>query len=212
MSDTYSNKERELLETLINSLVVALKNARSFDSITRLNQELKDKNAALGTALKNLRAEIKKVEILEGIKENLKNNGDVNETAGDGLMVLFLSEDKKLNALEAVRTAVIIQKESARISKDITSLYKPLQINIGINSGKALVGAARFDSITDSRWTYTASGSLINVAARIGTLATGGQTLLSKNTAERISGHYPLKNLGLFRFKNVKEKVEVFQL
>jgi class 3 adenylate cyclase len=29
------------------------------------------------------------------------NNGDVNETAGDGLMVLFLDEDKVKNALGA---------------------------------------------------------------------------------------------------------------
>ena len=34
------------------------------------------------------------------------NNGDVNETAGDGLMVLFLNDDKQANALEAVRTAI----------------------------------------------------------------------------------------------------------
>jgi len=58
MSDTYSNKERELLETLINSLVVALKNAKSFESILDLNRDLEEKNIALENALENLRAEM----------------------------------------------------------------------------------------------------------------------------------------------------------
>ncbi len=278
MADAYSAKERELLETLINTLALALKNAQSFQSILSLNRDLEEKNAALGTALDNLRAEMEKVEILESVKDNLSkfvphavsraitksptgkmpvsqnhglsvlfldiegytrlceklggsevnsivekhfsvfmdaihaNQGDVNETAGDGLMVLFLNEDKKANALSAVQTAQTIQSETTRISQEIFSLYKPLAINIGINSGKALVGAAKFDSITGSRWTYTARGSLVNIAARIGALAKGGQTLLSKNTADRIADQTRLNNLGKFELKNVKDKVEVFQL
>ena len=140
------------------------------------------------------------------------NNGDVNETAGDGLMVLFLDEDKTTNALNAVGTAQIIQEEAARISADISSLYKPLDINIGINSGSALVGAAKFDSIAGSRWTYTARGSLINVAARIGAIAKGGQTLLSEATAIRVMDRMDLRNLGQFELRNVKDKAEVYQL
>ncbi|MEN8247023.1 MAG: adenylate/guanylate cyclase domain-containing protein [Thermodesulfobacteriota bacterium] len=278
MADTYSAKERELLETLINSLVVALKNAKSFESILDLNQNLAEKNIALETALKNLKAEMRKVEILESVKENLGkfvphavssaiersptghmpesrnhdlsvlfldiegytklteklggrevntiiekhfsvfmdaihvNNGDVNETAGDGLMVLFLEKDQTTNAMDAVHTAVTIQKETARIGKEIFSLYKPLSVNIGINSGTALVGAAKFDSITGSRWTYTARGSLVNVAARIGALATGGQTFLSRTTADHVIDQIHLKNLGKFELKNVKEPTEVFLL
>jgi class 3 adenylate cyclase len=140
------------------------------------------------------------------------NNGDVNETAGDGLMVLFLEGDQTTNAMDAVRTAIAIQKETDRIGKGIFSLDKPLKINIGINSGSALVGAAKFDSITGSRWTYTARGSLVNVAARIGALATGGQTLLSRPTADRVSDHIQMNKLGKFELKNVKERTEVFQL
>jgi len=278
MADTYSTRERELLETLVNSLVVALQNAKSFESILNLNQDLEEKNTALESALKNLRAEMKKVEILEGVKDNLSkfvpqavsraieksptgtmpvsqnhdlsvlfldiegfttlteklggrevntiiekhfsvfmdaihaNNGDVNETAGDGLMVLFLDKDPKTNALNAVRTAITIQEETARIGKDAFSLHKPLKINIGINSGSALVGAAKFDSITGSRWTYTARGSLVNVAARVGALATGGQILLARSTADRVRDQVQLKNMGQFKLKNVKAPTEVFQL
>ena len=79
------------------------------------------------------------------------NNGDVNETAGDGLMVLFLNEDRQTNALEAVRAALKIREEAARIKSEFKEFSEPLTINMGINSGSALVGAARFESYTGSR-------------------------------------------------------------
>jgi len=63
------------------------------------------------------------------------NNGDVNETAGDGLMVLFLDKDKGQNAIDAVRTALQIREDTLRIGEECTSLYRPLEINMGINSG-----------------------------------------------------------------------------
>jgi class 3 adenylate cyclase len=109
-----------------------------------------------------------------------RNNGDVNETAGDGLMVLFMHEDPETSALEAVRAALSIKEQTVKISEQFTQLYRPLDVNIGINSGRALVGAAKFESITGSRWTYTARGTLTNVAARISALGSKGTILISR--------------------------------
>ena len=274
----YSGGDLEMLQTLINSLIISLKNAKFYEEVWSLNQELDAKNIELSKALEDLKTSMRRIELLESIKDSLNkfvphavtraieksptghmpksrrqdlsvlfldiegytrlceklgsnevnsivekhfsvfmdaihaNNGDVNETAGDGLMVLFLNEDKTTNALNAVSTAQTIQDEAACISAEIASLDKPLEINIGINSGSALVGAARFDSLAGSRWTYTARGSLVNVAARIGAMATGGQTFLSKTTAERVKRQIDLKKIGKFTFKNVKDQVEVYQL
>jgi class 3 adenylate cyclase len=140
------------------------------------------------------------------------NNGDVNETAGDGLMVLFLNENKQTSALEAVHTALTIREETVRICDDFSVLYRPLDINMGINSGEALVGAAKFDTYSGSRWTYTARGRLTNVAARIGSVAKRGEILLSKTTAERIKGHVPFTSLGKVSLKHVSEEVEIFKI
>jgi class 3 adenylate cyclase len=138
------------------------------------------------------------------------NNGDVNETAGDGLMVLFVDGNEETNALEAVRTALSIRDKVACIQEECKEFFEPLLINIGVNSGTALVGAAKFESYTGSRWTYTARGLTTNVAARIGALATGGQVLLSRTTADRVRAHVPVEPLGRFKLKNVSEEVEVF--
>ena len=278
VGSAYTGDDLEMLQTLINTLLLSLKNAKFYEEIWALNQELDAKNMELSETVEELKASVRKIELLESIKDSLNkfvphavsraierspsgrmpesrsqdlsvlfldiegytrlceklgssevnsvvekhfsvfmdaihaNNGDVNETAGDGLMVLFLNDDKTTNALNAVSTAQTIQEEAAFISADISSLYKPLEINIGINSGRALVGATRFDSLAGSRWTYTARGSLVNVAARIGAMAKGGQTLLSQTTAERVLRQIDLKNVGKFAFKNVKDKVEIYQL
>jgi serine phosphatase RsbU (regulator of sigma subunit) len=52
----YSPDEKQLLVTLKNSLVVALKNARSFDEIKRLNADLVDKKTQLERTVKELQA------------------------------------------------------------------------------------------------------------------------------------------------------------
>jgi class 3 adenylate cyclase len=140
------------------------------------------------------------------------NNGDVNETVGDGLMVLFMHEDPETNALEAVRAALAIRERTARISREFTQLYRPLDVNMGINSGTALVGAAKFESLVGSRWTYTARGTLTNVAARISALGSKGTLLMSRTTADRVKGSFLPASRGMHKLKNVSEEVEVFEL
>jgi class 3 adenylate cyclase len=276
--EPYNDDDRELLTTLLNNLVVAIKNARSFEEIKLLNEDLQENNARLEEALRNLKAALRKVEILESMKANLSkfvpttvcrlieksptgdildskeqdvsvlfldiegytkmcerlggeklneiiekyfsvvmdaiyaNNGDVNETAGDGLMVLFLNEDEKVNAREAVGTALDIREKLACIGDECEAITGPLLINIGINSGRALVGAARFESYTGSRWTYTARGITTNIASRLGALATGGSVFLSRTTADRVAGRFTLTPMGRFKLKNVSEEIEVFSV
>jgi class 3 adenylate cyclase len=278
IGEPYNENDRELLDTLRNNLIVALKNARSFEKIKGLNRDLKAKNLELEKALKKLRAAMRKVEILESIKLNLckfvptavtrmvensptgevqeareldismlfldiegytkitesvggtrvntlvekyfsvfmdaiyENNGDVVETAGDGLMVLFLSEDKNTHALEAVRAAQTIKEQACVINDDCSLDSQPLVVNVGICSGQAFVGAAKFESLTGSRWTYTSHGTTTNVAARLCGEAKGGAVLVSKSTADRVKNHYSFSPLGKFALKNLSGEVEVFAL
>lgn len=140
------------------------------------------------------------------------NNGDVNETAGDGLMVLFLDADPGTNTRNAVQTALQIREDALKLIDACPVLYKPLTINIGINSGDALVGAAKFDSLTGSRWTYTARGQVVNVAARIGALASKGSIYLSGESAARVKSDVKMHYIGKRHLKNVPEPVAIFAL
>lgn len=274
----YTKDEREVLITLANNLSIFIRNAHSFETIKRLNEDLQRKNAELEVTLKELNASLKKIEILENIEfhlskfvpssvrkviyespeipslgktkqdisvlfldiagytkmtENLKeeeisyliekyfshfiddiyeNGGDINETAGDGLMIIFKEQDKIKNALQAVRTAVSIRRKANLINNELKENFKRIVINMGINSGMALLGPTKFESYLGSRWTYTARGTATNLAARIAECAKGGVILLSKATAERVKGIFKPKFIGTKKLKNIKEPVDIFKI
>ncbi|MGD9096976.1 MAG: adenylate/guanylate cyclase domain-containing protein [Desulfobacterales bacterium] len=140
------------------------------------------------------------------------NRGDINETVGDGLMVLYLDKDPRQNVMNAVRTALTIRDETLKIVDNCPALYKPLHINIGINSGQALVGAAKFDSLAGSRWTYTARGQVVNIAARISAFASSGDIYLTKIAAQRVQSDFAVQHIGSHELKNVPDTIDIFKL
>ncbi len=276
IGEPFNDDDKELMVTLVNSLVVALKNSLNFENIKQLNLDLQEKNTQLEETLEELKAALRKVELLESIKSNLSkfvptavsrlvenatsseiheaqeqdisvlfldiegytkitneigatnvntliekyfsvfmdaiyaNDGDVVETAGDGLMVLFLTENKRENALQAVRAAQTIKEKACSINDKCTLDSEKCLVNVGVSSGKAFVGAAKFESITGSRWTYTTHGNIVNVAARLCGKAKGGEVYLSAETANRTQDAFQLVSLGKFHLKNLSEKVEAF--
>jgi len=141
-----------------------------------------------------------------------KNKGDINETAGDGLMIIFQEEEDESHAANAVKTALAINNRAKIINSDLEEKFDPVVVNIGINSGTASVGSTRFEGITGTRWTYTASGPVTNVAARIGSLAKNGEILVGAQTAARVKDRFPMKSVGEQHLKNVKDPVEVFKV
>jgi class 3 adenylate cyclase len=140
------------------------------------------------------------------------NAGDINETAGDGLMILFQDPDTVRHAINAVKTAIAITKKTETINKDLIGSYQSVVVNIGINSGLAAVGSTRLEGITGTRWTFTASGPVTNVAARIGKLATQGEIFIGEETAARVGTVFQLKEVGVQLLKNVSEPVAVFEV
>jgi class 3 adenylate cyclase/HAMP domain-containing protein len=146
------------------------------------------------------------------LDEIYKNKGDINETAGDGLMIIFQDSDPQKHAEHAVKTALSIQETVQRVNKDLAGRFQPVVVNIGINSGLAMVGSSRFEGVAGTRWTFTASGPVTNVAARIGAQATEGAILIGPETAKRVSGKFNLTSRGKKYLKNVKEPVEIFEV
>jgi len=138
-------------------------------------------------------------------------DGDVNETAGDGLMAIFQGEDKT-NALNAASAALEIRRRTQDINKELAGLFYPIVVNMGINSGRASVGMNRFRGSSGTRTTFTASGSATNLASRIASAATEGDILVGPETAGRIQDKMTVFDRGPMSFKNISEKVHVFSL
>jgi class 3 adenylate cyclase len=139
------------------------------------------------------------------------HEGDINETAGDGLMVIFQGTPEE-NALDASRSALEISKRTIEINNELKGRFQPIDVNMGVNSGMASVGMTRFHGAAGTRMTFTATGPVTNLAARIAAAATDGDILVGPETARRIKGEITLHNRGPRRFRNVKGKVTVYSL
>jgi class 3 adenylate cyclase len=137
--------------------------------------------------------------------------GDVNETAGDGLMVIFQGDECE-HALNAASAALEIRRRTQRINEELNELFLPVVVNMGINSGKALVGMSRFSGETHTRMTFTASGLVTNLASRLAGACSEGEILVGAETARRIEGKMVLWDRGLMSFKNFRDKLRVYSL
>ena len=141
-----------------------------------------------------------------------RSGGDINETAGDGLMIIFKDEDVKTNAINAVRAAFDIDERNRKLNQDLGHKFEPINVNMGINSGAALVGLTKFKGSLDTRMTYTASGPVTNLAARLADFAKGGDILIGNETKLSIEGMWPIFDLGQVRLKGIEKPIKIFSL
>lgn len=141
-----------------------------------------------------------------------RSGGEINETAGDGLMIIFQNFDKKENAVNSIKAAFEIFERSRDINARMEGDFEPVQINMGINSGRALVGMSRFKGSLGTRMTYTATGEVTNLAARLADHAKGGDILIGEETKKLIEEMWPVFDIGPVTFKGIGEPVAVYSV
>ena len=148
-------------------------------------------------------------EFLDDIR---KGNGEINETAGDGLMIIFQEKDHERHARNAVSTAIAIYYKTLKVNAELRGRFEPTVVNMGINSGKVFLGATRFEGMSVSRWTFTASGLTTVLAARIAGLATDGKILVGPETVNRLQEEFLIQPFGEHLLKHISKPVPVYQL
>lgn len=146
------------------------------------------------------------------LDEILKLGGDVNETAGDGLMVIFRDPEPRRHATAAVLAALAIQRRTREINATLEGYFEPITMHVGINSGTASVGVTKIEGAAGTRWTYTASGPTTNVAARLAALGEGGSVLISGETRRRLGDEFEAEDMGFQSLKNVAQPVRAYRL
>lgn len=143
-------------------------------------------------------------------------DGDINETAGDGFMALFMDaedgapEDGPSHVVRAVDTALDLLTTTQRLNAEIAQT--PLGVHIGTNSGPALVGSTRFEDARGARWTFTASGTVTNIAARLVGVASDGQIVIGPQIRQGVGDRYELESVGEKQLKNLSEPIEVHRV
>lgn len=141
-----------------------------------------------------------------------RSHGDINETAGDGLMIIFKDDDPRANAVNAVKAAIDIRERNRMVNRELGRQFKPVNVNMGINSGQALVGMTRLEGTLGTRMTYTASGTVTNLAARLAEYAESGDILFGEQTRRMIDKLWPVYDRGRIRLKGIEKPVQVYSL
>jgi adenylate cyclase len=92
----------------------------------------------------------------------------------------------------------------ARINQSTSG--PPIQVRIGINSGRALTG----DIGSLRRREFTVLGDVVNAAARIQRLADPDHVVISSGTRERLRGPFNLTPLGPHQLRGRHAAMELF--
>jgi class 3 adenylate cyclase len=141
-----------------------------------------------------------------------RHGGEINETSGDGLMVIFKEGDTKSHAKRAVAAGLEIIAENNLLNKNDAYPWGRVDLHMGINSGEAWVGSTKMKSLTGERWTYTASGLVTVLAARIGALSEKSRLYVGPETHQRVEDEYDCEYIGTQSVKNVHEPVPVYRI
>jgi len=123
-------------------------------------------------------------------------------------MAIF--QDAQAHPIQAVDTALALLTTTDELNRDTDT--PPLSIHMGINSGIALVGSTRFEGLRGTRWTFTASGPVTNLAARLAAAAGPGQILSGPETVRRLGNRYQVERVGRDHPKNISEAIDLYRI
>ncbi|MCV2888077.1 GAF domain-containing protein [Ruegeria aquimaris] len=138
-----------------------------------------------------------------------EHGAGVDHRMGDGIMVLFNDpvpcDDP---AGEAVRLALAMRERMADLCRGWKRLGHRLGFGVGVAMGYATVGMVGYEG----RFDYTASGTAVNLAARLCDEAEDGEILLSPRASIAVEDDYAVESKGEVTLKGIREPVEIFRL
>jgi class 3 adenylate cyclase/ActR/RegA family two-component response regulator len=137
------------------------------------------------------------------------HGGLVDQFVGDAVMAVFgAPESIDDHAERALRCAIAMQVRQSELNAALMAAGSPeLGVGIGVNTGR--VSAGTVGGV--GRMEYTVTGDVVNVAARLQSLAPAGQIVASAATA-RAARAIPCESIGPHQVKGREEPVEVFRV
>lgn len=129
--------------------------------------------------------------------------GVIDEFMGDGILVIFGAPHRVANdnhADRAVACAISMQQAMDEVNTAMRANGFPEQeMGIGINTGQVVVGNIG----SEKRTKYSVIGGAVNLAFRIESYTTGGQTFISEDTHQEIGTVNP-------HYLAIQSKFEVY--
>lgn len=154
------------------------------------------------------------IEVLQTYHEEMgclinSSSAGVDHRMGDGIMVLFndpLPCDDP--AGDAVRLGLAMKQCMARLCKQWQRLGHRLGFGVGISLGYATVGMVG----SEGRLEYTASGTTVNLAARICDEASDGEVLVSPRAFAAVESEFETELHGEVSLKGIQAPVQLHRV
>jgi len=154
------------------------------------------------------------IEVLQTYHEEMgkliaAHGAGVDARAGDGIMVLFndpLACDDP--AGDALRLGMAMQLRMKELGKRWRRYGHKLGFGVGISLGYATVGIVG----SAGRYDYTASGTAVNLAARLCDQAADGEILISPRAYAAIEDDFNADAIGEMSLKGIHAPVEVYRV
>lgn len=169
------------------------------------------------TGYTNLSEELSDEELYELVQKFIrvlvnavyKYEGMVDKLTGDGLMALFGAPiAHENNAERALRSAIDMQMEVERLSRELDLKGRDLRIHIGLNAGTVIVGGLGSDSMMN----YTAIGDSVNLARRLEEAAGPGEILVSESVFRKTYRLFDFEVVPALSLKNISRKVNAYRV
>ena len=142
------------------------------------------------TRLAELAAPPRLIEVLNAyhtlmVRHIKAHGGTLNKFLGDGVMALYNTPlPQPDHALRAVRTALAIRDALPAFYDTLEPEFR-LAVNVGINTGPAIVGIIGTPELMD----FTAIGDTVNLASRLQRLSDHSEITVSEATHNLVADH-----------------------
>ena len=140
----------------------------------------------------------------------LRHEGTVDKLLGDGIMALFNTPERQPDFMRrAVETALEMQAAHHQVMQSwIKQGLEPLPIGIGMAAGEAISG--NFGSTDHAE--FTAIGTCVNLAARLCSVAEGGEILVNETLLHALGDELIALPTPPFILKGFSQPVPAWQV
>lgn len=139
-----------------------------------------------------------------------ENRGTLDKFIGDEVMALFGAPfETGDDAIYAVRTALEMQARNNALNDIRRQKGLPiLEIGIGVNTGEVFAGYIG----SPKRLDFSVIGDNVNVAARLCSVARGGQIVIGEGTYAKVSEHFETRMTGTPVLKGKAEPIQTYEV
>lgn len=138
------------------------------------------------------------------------NEGTIDKFMGDCIMAVFGAPvEHSDDVYRAVKSGVEIQKRIEEMNKQrVTEGKQDIHVGIGINYGEAVVGNIG----STQRLEYTVIGDSVNTAARLQTVAKGGEIVVSDSVYREVKDHFDFIHMEPVKVKGKARSLKVWKI